>query len=106
MKHTNTVLKSLIHASGVLIYVTLLAKFFMNAEKIFGKTDPPEILIIPFMLVLFIVSATTTSLLVLGKPLSLLIEGLKKEALILLISTIAWLVFFLIAIAGIILSLQ
>ena len=65
-----------------------------TAEEIFDAAEPTIIIPI-FMLLLLIVSATITGLLVLGKPIYLYFNGQKKEALVLLFATLAWLVFFL-----------
>ena len=51
------------------------------------------------MLLLFVVSATITDLLVLGKPIYLYLEGKKKEAFTLLIATLVWLILFLFLVA-------
>ncbi|MBI2640927.1 MAG: hypothetical protein HYW91_03550 [Candidatus Sungbacteria bacterium] len=95
-------LKSFINAAGVFIYVSAIALFLSNAKGILG--DIEDVLFIPvFMLLLFIISATVTSLLVLGKPLHLYLTGLKKEAIALLLATLAWLVFFLVIVATVLL---
>jgi len=86
-------------AGGVLAYVSVIALFFSNAQNIFGD-GPDNTFIIPiFMLLLFIISASVTSLLVFGKPIMLYMSGLKREAFILLFSTRGWLVVFVLLIA-------
>jgi hypothetical protein len=55
------------------------------------------------MLLLFIISASVTGLLVLGKPIHLYLSGLKKEAFVLLFATTGWLVLFLVGITVILL---
>jgi hypothetical protein len=81
---------------GVLAYIFLLVSFLNNAQKILGK--PPEILIAAVMLLVFVLSASITGLLVLGRPIHLYFNGLKKEALILLCSTLACLFVFMVVI--------
>lgn len=77
MKKYEYILKSFINATGVLIYVSAIAFFGFNGEKIFG--NKPNFLIPLFMLLLFIISASVTGLLVLGKPIQLYLNGLKKK---------------------------
>jgi hypothetical protein len=93
MKKSEYLLKSLINALGVLVYVSIVAWLLFNGEHIFD--DKPSFLIPVFMLLLFIISASITSLLVLGKPIHLYLSGLKKEAFTLLFTTLAWLVLFI-----------
>ncbi|MBI1999304.1 MAG: hypothetical protein HYS74_01450 [Parcubacteria group bacterium] len=102
MEKSEYFLKSFINAAGVFIYVSAIALFLSNTKGIFG--DIEDMLFIPvFMLLLFIISATVTGLLVLGKPLHLYLAGLKKEALALLLATLAWLIFFLLVVAAVLL---
>ncbi|MEK9154676.1 MAG: hypothetical protein AAB596_01215 [Patescibacteria group bacterium] len=96
MKKYDYILKSLINASGVFVYVLIVAWVLFNAKEIFK--EPAGLLIPIFMLLLLIISATITGLLVLGKPIYLYFNGLKKEAIILLFATLAWLVVFLIVV--------
>ncbi len=85
-------------AAGVFIYVSVIALFMFNAEDIFGEEDT---FIIPvFMLLLFVVSASITGLLVLGKPVLLYLDGHKKDALMLFFATLSWLISFLIVIVA------
>lgn len=84
------------NAAGVFIYVSIIAWFGFNSQKIFDKS--PSMLIPLFMLLLFIISALVTGLLVLGKPIHLYLSGFKKESFILLFSTLSWLILFLIMI--------
>lgn len=90
-------LSGLKSALGVLVYVFLVALFMFNAESLFG--DTPDFLIPVFMMTLLVVSATTTGLLVLWKPINMFITGEKRGALKLLFSTLSWLVLFLVIVA-------
>jgi hypothetical protein len=99
MKKSDYVLKSFENAGGVLAYVSLLALFFSNAQNIFGNGPDDKFIIPIFMLLLFIISATVTGFLVLGKPIILYMKGLQKEAFILLFATLGWLVAFILMIA-------
>ena len=101
MKKLDIIVKSLINASGIFVYILIVAGLLLNAGTIFS--EPPGLLIPIFMLLLFIISASVTGFLVLGKPIHLYLGGFKKEAVILLFATLAWLVFFLAAVAIVIL---
>ena len=87
MNKSKIIFYSIADSLGVLAYILLLVFFLNNAEKMFNK--PPEILIGAVMLLTFILSASITGLLVLGRPIHLYFNGLKKEGLILLFSTLA-----------------
>ncbi len=90
------------HAGGVFIYITAVVSVLFN-KKIFE--NEPEFFIPVFMLLLFVISASITGLLVLGRPICLYMDGFKKEAFTLLFSTIAWLAVFLIPITGLLVFL-
>lgn len=75
-------------------YVSVVVWLMSNGERFLGN-KPDNFLMPVSMLTLFVISALITSLLVLGKPIHMYLNGLKKESLILLFSTIAWLVVFL-----------
>lgn len=98
IKKASYVLKSLINAAGVFIYILAIAWFLFNVNDrtLFGAT--PNFFAPVFMLLLFIISASITGLLVLGRPLHLYVNGLKKEAFVLLFATIGWLALFLVGI--------
>ncbi|MDD5547560.1 MAG: hypothetical protein PHN74_01475 [Candidatus Pacebacteria bacterium] len=96
MKKSEYILKSFINAVGVFVYVFAVALMTSNGETIFGKEH--NILVPIFMLLLFIVSASVTILLILGRPVYLYLNGLKKEAIILLLATLAWLVVFIVTV--------
>jgi hypothetical protein len=92
MKKSEYILKSFINALGVFIYVSIVAWLLFNGEHVFD--NKPSFLIPLFMLLLFIISASITSLLVLGKPIHLYLSGFKKEAFTLLFATLIWLAIF------------
>lgn len=96
MKKSTSVGKSFLSALGTFVYISLVAWLGFNSQAIFGK--PSSFLMPLFALLLFVISASITGLLVLGKPISLYLNGLKKEAFILLFSTLAWLILFLLAV--------
>ena len=74
------------HAFGVLTYVFLLAAFFNKASDWFGKVDQ-KIITPVAALMLFVFSALVVGGLVLGKPLTLYLDGYKKEGVKLLFFT-------------------
>lgn len=96
--------KSFLHALGVLAYIGIVVALLSNAEAIFGQPENPEWLIPIFMLLLFIISATITSLLVLGRPIQWYWEGKKKEAVTLLVSILGWLIVFWLIVAGVLIA--
>ena len=96
MKKSNNLLESFIIATGTLIYVSAVALLMSNGKNIFGESE--DFLIPLFMLLLFVVSASITGLLVLGRPIHLYLNNFKKEAFRLLFSTLAWLILFLVAV--------
>ncbi|MEK7067575.1 MAG: hypothetical protein AAB956_01095 [Patescibacteria group bacterium] len=101
MKKSDYIARSFINAAGVLVYISAVAWFMFNGKHIF---DGPDNFMMPvFMLLLFVISASITGLLVLGKPISLYLEGLKKEAFTLLFVTLGWLVVFLVLVVGVLL---
>lgn len=89
------------HAAGVVLYVAGIAWFLANAKYIFGEQEPEGPFIPIFMLLLLIVSATTTGLLVLGKPIHLYLSGMKQEAIRLLLATLGWLMLSVLIFAAI-----
>lgn len=96
MKKSEYFFKSLLSAIGVFVYTSAVAWLGFNNQRIFGK--PANFFMPLFVLLLFVISASITSLLVLGKPINLHLNGLKKEAFTLLFTTLAWLVLFLITV--------
>ena len=101
MKKSEYFLKSLLNAAGVVLYTSAVALLMFHGQKIFGR--PANFLLPLFMLLLLIISASITGLLVLGKPIHLYLNGLKKEAFTLLFATLAWLIFFAVLIISILL---
>jgi len=86
---------SLAHALGVAVYVTLVALVMQNGAKIFGQMN--NLLGPVTILMLFVVSATVTGALVLGKPVLLYLDGQKSEAVKMFGYTVGWLVVLVLA---------
>lgn len=89
--------KSFINAFGMVLYVTLVAIFMKNIERIFsGHEDGVTAPI--FMLLLFVTSATISAGLIIGKPVMLYLDNQKQDAIKLFGYTVVWMfVFTLIA---------
>jgi len=102
MKKSDYIWKSFVNAVGVFIYTAGVAWLLFNGKNVFDS--PPTFLIPLFMLLLFMVSASVTGLLVLGKPIHLYLSGLKKEAFALLLATLAWLILFIAAVVFVLLA--
>jgi hypothetical protein len=99
MKLSTHLTSGFVHALGVFLYVLAVALFLQNAKVIFGEKEPEGLFVPVFMLLLFIISATITGFLVLGKPALWYINGKKQEALYLLFATLGWLITFLLLVA-------
>ncbi|MCR4274819.1 MAG: hypothetical protein NUW02_02090 [Candidatus Campbellbacteria bacterium] len=96
MKTSNYLLRSFMNAGGVCIYVSGIAWLGFNTQ---GIDNVAGFALPIFMLLLFVVSASITGGLVLGKPILLYLDGMKREAFILFCATLGWLVVFLAIIA-------
>jgi len=92
MKQKEYLLRGLANAAGVLIYISSIAWFIFNADQIFGEAD--SFLAPLLMLLLFVISASITGLLILGKPIGLYLGNHKKEAFFLLFTTLSCLILF------------
>lgn len=86
---------SFINAAGTVFYVLFVSLFMKNAEQIFGEME--ETIVGPMIfLLLFVISASITGGLILGKPLMLYLDKQKREAIRLFVCTLAWLILFII----------
>ena len=101
MKKSQNIGRSFLHSAGVVVYITCVSAFLSSAAKIFGNEEHKFVIPI-FMLLLLVISASVTGLLVLGKPVSLYLDGQKKQAWAFLFYTLGWLAVFLV-IVGLIL---
>ncbi len=96
MKTKDLLLRAFLNALGVFAYVLLIAWIMFNSHFLF--TPPTPMFLGPAaFLTLFIISATFTAWLVLGKPIHLFMEGKKKEAAKMLLYTLSWLAVMFIA---------
>ena len=78
-----------LQSAGTFIYVAVIAWLLFNGQRLFGEFvgfgGPMA------MLLLFVLSASITGSLVLGRPIHLYLSGMKKESFQLLITTFAFL---------------
>lgn len=89
LKTKNVAINAIVNAGATATYILAVASFLTKVEKIFPQTAHEDSILIPVvMLLLFVVSATITAFLVLGKPIMWYADGDKKEAIQLLIFTI------------------
>ncbi len=95
--------RGFLSAAGVALYVSCVVLVISNGQALFGEKE--TVLIPIFMLTLFVLSATVTGLLVLGRPIHLYLTGSRKEAFVLLASTLAWLAVFVLSV-GVLMALQ
>jgi membrane-bound acyltransferase YfiQ involved in biofilm formation len=68
-----------INALGTAMYIALVSCMLFYAPQIFNKNSEDTVFIPIAMLLLFVVSASITSLLVLGRPMIWYLEGKKKK---------------------------
>ncbi len=87
MNNTITKLAAL-HALATTLYIAAVASFLFYAPQLFQPGSPKTVLIPIAMLLLLVFSAACTGLLILGRPILWYLDGKKKEALTLLISTL------------------
>lgn len=96
MKTKDLLLSAFLHALCVFAYVLLIAWVMFNAPSFFAKLTPAFLGPAAF-LILFIISASLTAWLVLGRPIHYFMENKKKEAVNMLMYTLAWLAVMFIA---------
>ena len=81
--------RSFLDALATAVYVLMVVALMQNAERLFG---PDENFLAPVsFLMLFILSATITGGLILGKPILMFLGGSKAEAVKLFLYTVGWL---------------
>ncbi len=90
MPDKKNILWGFVDAVGVFAYISLVALFFFNVEKIFVEKEDSFFAPV-FFLLLFVISACITGALVLGRPVWLYLNGFKKGSVMLLAYTVAWL---------------
>jgi hypothetical protein len=89
MKNSKIIFTAFLNSLGVTAYITFVSMIIRNGEKLFGKME--NFLGPVVFLLLFVLSATITGTLILGRPILWYLEGKKSEAVKLLFYTIGWL---------------
>lgn len=91
-----TLKQSFVFTLAAAIYIVLLGFFMNHANGWFGSAD--TVVSGTAAMILFTLSALVVGGLLIGKPLMLYLDGQKKEAVVMLFSSGAWLfLFFIIA---------
>jgi hypothetical protein len=85
--------ESFLTAAGTYLYVLLVAILMNSGEQLFGGAN--KLWGTAAFLLIFILSAAITGGLVLGKPIALFLNDLKKNAIQLFICNLAWLFVFI-----------
>lgn len=94
-----------LQAMGVLIYCGLISGLFKLLDYYF-KDNPPQFLIMFFMLILLVISAGVTGALVFGYPAYLALNKRIKEALKILGHTFLYCIGFLFVVIIILIIIQ
>ncbi len=88
----NTILKpAALNASGTALYVIFVSFFLFYAPQFFGENKEDTVFIPIAMLLLFVLSAAITGFLVIGRPVLWYLDGKKKEAVSLFMTTVGFL---------------
>jgi hypothetical protein len=91
---TNLIKRAGLNALGTFVYVSAVGLFMANASRILGERDTTLTPVAVLLLLVF--SAALTGSLVFGQPLLWYIDGKKREAVQLLVWTMAWLLALLV----------
>lgn len=103
MASKTLIVRAALNAFVTALYVALVALLITNAQALFG-TPAPFVGPLAFLL-LFVVSATITGSLVLGKPALLFLSGDKQAAIRLFLYTLLFLVVITLIVLAILASL-
>lgn len=71
---------------GVVAYIAIFAVIVQSAEAIVGPMDPSPIVSMTLFLLAFVTSALICSTIVFGYPITLFLDGKRREAL----ETVGW----------------
>ncbi len=104
MTKNNLIARAFLNALGVVAYVVSLVWFMTSLEKWF-ESKPETWLMPAFFLILFVISASVTSSLVLLKPIMLYVEGEKRSAVHLFLYTLLFLVILALVIGFIVVTI-
>ncbi len=105
MPDMKIVKQSLSYAALAILYVAVVGTVMRNADKLFGGGKIEALAPIGILLLL-VVSAATMGMLIFGKPVMLYIDGQKREAVSMVMTTIASLAVFTILIFIVMVSVR
>ncbi|MFA6105370.1 MAG: hypothetical protein WC725_02095 [Patescibacteria group bacterium] len=89
---------SFLQALGVVAYITLIATVMQNANRVIG---PKDTFLTPIaVLLLFVVSASITAGLTLGRSILWYLDGQKKDAVSLFFYVVGWLFISMVLVFG------
>lgn len=91
-----------LNAVGTTLYIAFVSSLLFYAPHIFSKDTENTVLIPIYMLLLFVLSASVTSSLVLGRPVLWYLDGKKKEAVSLFVATISFLFLIMLTVFSVI----
>lgn len=80
-----------LNALGATLYIVLVSSFLFYVPQLFATKTEDTVFIPIAMLLLFVLSASVTGLLILGRPVFWYLDGKKKDAISLLVTTIGFL---------------
>lgn len=93
---------ALAQAVGIALYVAGVVWVMTNAERMFDNA--PEMLVGMAVLLLFVLSAATTGLLFGGRAVMLYLSGAKRDAVTLVLATLAALAILVVILLGILMA--
>jgi len=96
MKTSKLLIIALLNSLGISVYIATVVLLMSNAQKFFGPAN--NFLGSAAILLLFVISATIVGLLVLGRPGHLYFNGFKRDGIVLLLYTIAFLFVIIVAV--------
>lgn len=103
----NTIRYAILNALGTALYVSTIASCLFYASAIFGPDEPKGTALIPIMMLLLLVfSVAVVGLLIFGRPVLWYLDGRKKEAVSLVISTLVIIFMIIVCVAMALYSLK
>lgn len=90
MTNSKIIKCALMGAAGAALYISLVATFMFNAEKILGHREDTIFAPMAF-LTLFVFSAALMGMIIFARPILWYLDGLKKEAVKLIFYTLGFL---------------
>ncbi len=94
MVNLQLIKRGFVHAAGVGVYVFLIAWVFRSLS---GRNLPENILAPMIMLMLLVLSVAVVGMLIFARPVTMYLDGQKKEAVWTIVYTLIWLAIFVVA---------